>query len=123
MERIGTTEIIVLFFLLPIYFLPTIIAVNRKKTNTSTIILLNLFLGWTVIGWVITFIWSCSSDNSKPLITINNQKYILKKERIEFPRQSLHHKLENLRQLKDQFEAGTLSKKEYENEKEKLLGK
>ncbi len=41
---------------LAIYFLPTIIAVARKKSNLLLIVLLNIFLGWTVIGWVVALI-------------------------------------------------------------------
>ena len=41
---------------LALYFLPTIIAVARKKSNLLLIVLLNVFLGWTVIGWVVALI-------------------------------------------------------------------
>ena len=41
-----------------IYFLPTFIAGVRSKRNTAAIFLLNLFLGWTGIGWIIALIWS-----------------------------------------------------------------
>ena len=34
------------------YFLPWLIALGRKKRNTGAIFILNLFLGWTVIGWI-----------------------------------------------------------------------
>ncbi|TGK36717.1 superinfection immunity protein [Leptospira andrefontaineae] len=42
-------------FLLPfigMYFLPSIVAIVKKK-NLILIPVLNLFLGWTVIGWII----------------------------------------------------------------------
>lgn len=45
-----------------IYFLPSIVAVARHTHNTTGIFLLNLFLGWTGIGWIIAFILAlCSS--------------------------------------------------------------
>jgi hypothetical protein len=28
--------------------------------NSVAILMLNLFLGWTVIGWIIALIWSCT---------------------------------------------------------------
>ena len=34
------------------YFLPLAIAFNRKRANTGAIFALNLFLGWSLIGWV-----------------------------------------------------------------------
>jgi hypothetical protein len=57
------------FFFFPIfgfgfvmYFLPTIIAVARSKRDTAAILLLNLFLGWSVIGWVVALIWAVKTD-------------------------------------------------------------
>ena len=41
-----------------IYFLPTIVAYSRKHTNALAIFILNLFLGGTLIGWVIAFVWA-----------------------------------------------------------------
>lgn len=43
-----------------IYFLPAIIG-NKKKNNTA-IFVLNLFLGWTFIGWVIALVWATTKD-------------------------------------------------------------
>jgi hypothetical protein len=57
------------FFFLPIfgfgfilYFLPTIIAFARSKRDAVSILLLNLFLGWTAIGWVIALVWAVKQD-------------------------------------------------------------
>jgi hypothetical protein len=36
-----------------LYFLPTIIAVARKVRNEASIGVINLLLGWTLVGWVI----------------------------------------------------------------------
>jgi hypothetical protein len=44
------------------YFLPTIIAMIRSKRDTLAIFLLNLFLGWTIIGWVVAVIWAAKHD-------------------------------------------------------------
>lgn len=43
-----------------LYFLPTFLANNKKSFNGIAI--LNLFLGWTFIGWVIALIWSVSGE-------------------------------------------------------------
>jgi hypothetical protein len=40
------------------YFLPTIIALIRKQPNALAIFLLNFFLGWTFIGWVVCLVWA-----------------------------------------------------------------
>lgn len=47
---------------LSFYFLPTIIAVRRKKKNTGSIAVVNLFLGVTALGWVIALAWSLSHE-------------------------------------------------------------
>ena len=43
------------------YFLPTIVACMRGKANgTGGVFFVNLLLGWTVVGWFVSFIWACS---------------------------------------------------------------
>src|SRR5258708_33916971 len=49
-----------LLFVVFLYFLPAIL--GRDKSDATGIFLLNLFLGWTLIGWVAAFIWAVSSD-------------------------------------------------------------
>lgn len=44
--------------ILVLYFIPAIIAAMRKHPNQNPIFLLNLFLGWTFLGWVAALIWS-----------------------------------------------------------------
>lgn len=50
------TLIIICLFLL--YFLPTVIAFARGHHQKVAISLLNLLLGWSVIGWVGALVWS-----------------------------------------------------------------
>lgn len=45
-----------------IYFFPSFVAYYRGKKNTTAIFILNLFLGWTIIGWVIALVWACTED-------------------------------------------------------------
>lgn len=49
-----------------LYFLPTIVALVRSKRDTVSIVLLNVFLGWTLIGWVIALVWAFKVDNPLP---------------------------------------------------------
>lgn len=44
------------------YFLPTILAFARNKRDVVGILLLNIFLGWTVIGWVVALVWAVKQD-------------------------------------------------------------
>lgn len=55
-------EIVLAFFVLLIvafvYFIPAIVAFGRGHHNRWPIAILNLFLGGTLIGWVIALVWS-----------------------------------------------------------------
>jgi hypothetical protein len=44
------------------YFLPSIIALARNKHDITAIVLLNFFLGWSIIGWVIALVWAAKND-------------------------------------------------------------
>ena len=35
------------------YFAPTFIAIRRRIPNDTSVAVINLFLGWTLIGWVV----------------------------------------------------------------------
>lgn len=41
-----------------IYFIPTLAANYLDHRNTSAIFILNLFLGWTLLGWVGALVWA-----------------------------------------------------------------
>jgi hypothetical protein len=45
-----------------LYFLPAIIAYARSKRDAGAILVLNVFLGWTAIGWVIALVWALKRD-------------------------------------------------------------
>ena len=41
-----------------LYFLPTFLALARGHPNSFLLAIVNLSLGWTVIGWVGVLFWS-----------------------------------------------------------------
>lgn len=49
---------------LGMYFLPSII--GRKKRNRGAIFALNFFLGWSVIGWIVSLVWALTKDPEAP---------------------------------------------------------
>jgi cytoskeletal protein RodZ len=61
------TELGILLILL--YFVPSLVAKLRKKRNRDAIMLLNLLLGWTVIGWIVALIWAVTVDTPQPVQT------------------------------------------------------
>lgn len=55
-------SLIVLLLIVCAYFLPAIIAEARHHQNSTAITLLNLLLGWTVLGWIAALIWASTSN-------------------------------------------------------------
>jgi hypothetical protein len=54
LENLGT------LILIALYFAPTIVAFQRDHPSRDGIMVINLFLGWTIIGWIIALAWSGS---------------------------------------------------------------
>jgi hypothetical protein len=52
-----------LFVLLAMYFIPTIQARYRRHAKAEAITVLNLLLGWTVLGWVAALVWALTENN------------------------------------------------------------
>jgi len=48
--------------LVAVYFLPGFIAFRRKHRNRVAILVINIFLGLTGIGWVVALIWAFTGD-------------------------------------------------------------
>ena len=49
---------LVLLLGLVIYFAPTILSFYSKHPHRGGIFILNLFLGWTGVGWVGALVWA-----------------------------------------------------------------
>jgi hypothetical protein len=54
-----TVSLIFLLFCL-INLIPSIVAFIRKHQSKWVIFVLNILLGWTVVGWIITLVWAFS---------------------------------------------------------------
>jgi Superinfection immunity protein len=59
-----------------IYFLPTIIAMARSHPATVPLFLLNLFLGWTLLGWVAALVWSAMPIKQERQLTLMERELI-----------------------------------------------
>ncbi|QWD82746.1 superinfection immunity protein [Polynucleobacter sp. MWH-P3-07-1] len=44
------------------YLLPFAIAFNKRRANTGAIFALNLFLGWSLLGWVAALVWALKEE-------------------------------------------------------------
>ena len=48
-----------------LYFWPTAVALNKKRANTGAVFMLNLFLGFTIIGWIVALCWAMTNTVSE----------------------------------------------------------
>ena len=48
-----------------LYLLPSIEAEEKHRRNRKAIFILNLFLGWTLLGWVIALVWANIEDGPR----------------------------------------------------------
>jgi hypothetical protein len=44
-----------------LYLLPAIVACTRAHQSALAIFLLNLLLGWTVLGWIVALVWAATA--------------------------------------------------------------
>lgn len=136
-----------IFYLL-IYFLPTIVALLFGCDRTGSVFAMNLFLGWTFIGWVWAFIWAVSPRREQQSIIINNhvsadrtvnpiimqptyenlehfantQSLPKQPAQIEAAKIKSHQdKINQLQQLKELLDAGILTQEEFELQKTHIL--
>lgn len=49
-----------------IYFTPFLVAKKRNHRNAGGILVLNLFFGWTLVGWVGALCWALYVDRDNP---------------------------------------------------------
>jgi hypothetical protein len=68
---VGSYLVVVTIGSLLIYFVPTLIAMFRKSRVIGTVFLLNLFLGWTLVGWIAAFVIALLSDRSSADVNYN----------------------------------------------------
>jgi hypothetical protein len=57
-DLIQPSHLIILFIMTPLGLLPILVAGMRSVKNFGWIFVINLFLGWTLVGWVVALIWA-----------------------------------------------------------------
>jgi hypothetical protein len=67
------TFFLVLFVL---YWLPTIIAIARHTHSALGVAVLNFFLGWTGVGWVLALLWALAASPHTQVIVIENGRVV-----------------------------------------------
>jgi len=92
-----------------LYFLPSIL--GRNKKSFTSILLLNIFLGWTLIGWVVALVWAVSPD-AIPVVFYDNNNSSKASE-----------KTDELIKFKQLLDSGAITQEEYDKEKNRILNR
>ena len=58
------TALLFVLLLVPTYFLPMLVAVARSHCDARAITLLNMVLGWTLVGWVVALVWAATNPKA-----------------------------------------------------------
>jgi len=45
-----------------VYLIPAMIGAMRCHTNRLAILVLNILLGWSIIGWIGALVWACTNN-------------------------------------------------------------
>ena len=59
-----TITVILLILIVILYMLPTLVAYARDIPQRQTITILNIVLGWTLIGWLVACVWAMSAETA-----------------------------------------------------------
>jgi hypothetical protein len=52
------------------YFIPGIIAVTRRHRKATSILLVNLFFGWSVLGWIFALVWALRANGAPKAVAV-----------------------------------------------------
>ncbi|CZF78991.1 hypothetical protein GCE9029_01186 [Grimontia celer] len=58
-------EFIIIILALFIYFIPTLTASMRDSGKTFMVFVVNLFLGWSLVGWVVALVMACATEGNQ----------------------------------------------------------
>jgi hypothetical protein len=53
--------VLLAIWIIVVYSLPSVIAMSRKVPHVRSVILTNVFLGWTGVGWMVALKMACQS--------------------------------------------------------------
>ena len=103
-DSIPFITIMFLVSLIAVYFLPSLIGINKR--NKLSLFVLNLFLGWTLVGWVVALVWAFKKEDKIQILKKSDYK--------------ISDEIIKLNELK---EKGLLNDEEFNEQKKKILAK
>lgn len=73
--RCSTAHVVIAWILAvgtSFYLLPWAIAATRNRPNVASVALVNILLGWTLIGWVAALVMACGRNPEYQTVQINH---------------------------------------------------
>jgi hypothetical protein len=67
------------------YWLPSFVAVARGHQSWWVIVMFNLSLGWTVLGWIFALVWSLTTPRWETTVTL--REHFHGEDNSELPRE------------------------------------
>ena len=107
-EKVGMTVVMLFAFLACAYFAPCIVAAARHKANAGGVVLVNVFLGWTLVGWVVALAMACTGPTEGDLQAVRS---------VLAP----HAHAKKLARLQQDYAEGLLTDKQYEKKCRQLM--
>jgi hypothetical protein len=103
-------EFATIAFVIACYFLPGIVAAYRNHHSAAAIMWLNLFLGWTLLGWVGALVWAFAAVN-KP--SEAPSKHVST---------ASHSPADELTKFSDLLDKGHITTEQFNEQKKRILG-
>lgn len=75
-----------------LYFLPTIIVATKIHREKTPIMLLNILLGWTLIGWVVALVMALSNEGTSDVFSDHQMALLNLRRKHERELESLNRK-------------------------------
>jgi len=55
------------------YWMPSFLAIVRGHQSWWAIVAFNLFLGWTIVGWIFALVWSLTMPRWHSAVSVSNR--------------------------------------------------
>lgn len=65
----SPTQVFLMVCLIALYFAPA--AAAWGKRSFGSVMAINFFLGWTLVGWVVALAWALKDDPAPARVTVN----------------------------------------------------
>jgi len=62
----GAFTALFVLFCVAVYIFPLLLASHRDCKALAGIVIVNLFLGWTFVGWVVVLAWAAIGEKNPP---------------------------------------------------------